>query len=58
MSQYIPDMTERFPEGMRGEDHTQDYFTDDYYFSAECFDREAEEDYDEPMCNANGDLDE
>jgi len=38
MSQYIPDITERFPEGFGGVD-----MTDDYFFSAEAFDREAEE---------------
>lgn len=28
---YIPDMTERFPEGMRGEDLTGDYFYEEGY---------------------------
>jgi len=38
MNQYIPDITERFPEGYDGVD-----MTDSYFFSAEAFDREAEE---------------
>jgi len=28
MSQYIPDMTERFPEGRDGVDMTENYFYD------------------------------
>ena len=31
MSDYIPDMTERFPEGMRGVDMTDNYFPNEGY---------------------------
>lgn len=43
MSDYIPDMTERFPEGMRGVDMTDNFFQDEDYYSAEYFDIESEE---------------
>ena len=48
MSQYIPDITERFPEGYGGVDKTEDYFYDDYrdyssHEENEEFDKEFQE---------------
>ena len=44
MSQYIPDITERFPEGYGGVDKTEDYFYDDYRDYSESEEHEEDED--------------
>lgn len=52
MSQYIPDLTERFPEGFGGIDLTDKYFPGERgYDDYECYDdREVYKDKD---CNAD-----